>query len=91
MAEDGQEAVALFREHAAKISAVLLDVTMPGLGGVEAFVEMRRVRPDARIVLSSGYSEADVLARYGGEEVDAFLQPYEPEALIRKLSELLET
>jgi PAS domain S-box-containing protein len=90
-AENGQEAVERFREHAPKIAAVLLDVTMPGLGGVEALVEMRKIRPDVCILLSSGYSEADVASRFQGGEVDGFLQkPYEPEALIRKLRELLE-
>jgi PAS domain S-box-containing protein len=90
MADDGREAVKLFREHAPEISAVLLDVTMPGLGGVEAFVEIRKIRPDARIILSSGYSEAEIAARFRGGEIDGFLQkPYEPEALIQKLSELL--
>jgi CheY-like chemotaxis protein len=89
-AHDGREAVKLFREHAPKIDAVLLDVTMPGLGGVEALVEMRKIRPDARIILSSGYSEAEVSAPFRGGEIDGFLQkPYEPEALIRKLSEVL--
>jgi CheY-like chemotaxis protein/PAS domain-containing protein len=89
---EGREAVKLFREHAPDISAVLLDVTMPGLGGVEAFVEMRKIRPDARIILSSGYSEEEVAARFRGGEIDGFLQkPYEPEALIQKLAELMES
>ena len=91
MAKDGREAVERFREHAPKIAAVLLDVTMPGIGGVEAFVEIRKIRPDARIMLASGYSAVDVAARFEGRAVDGFLQkPYEPEALIQKLRELLE-
>ena len=91
MANDGREAVERFREHAPKITAVLLDLTMPGIGGLEAFVEMRKFRPDARIILSSGYSELDVAAHFEGQEIDGFLQkPYEPEALIQKLRELLE-
>lgn len=90
-AQNGQEAVELFREHAPKIAAVVLDVTMPGLGGVEAIVEIRKIRPDVRILLFSGYSEADVAGRFRGGEVDGFLQkPYEPDALVRKLRELLE-
>jgi two-component system cell cycle sensor histidine kinase/response regulator CckA len=90
-AESGQKAVELFREHAPKIAAVVLDVTMPGLGGVEAVVEIRKVRPDVPILLSSGYSEADVASRLPGGEVDGFLQkPYAPEALVRKLRKLLE-
>jgi PAS domain S-box-containing protein len=91
MANDGREAVERFREHAPKIAAVLLDLTMPGIGGLEAFVEMRKIRPDARVILSSGYSAGDVAARFEGQEVDGFLQkPYEPEVLIQKLRELLE-
>jgi PAS domain S-box-containing protein len=90
-AEDGQQAVERFREDAPKIDAVVLDVTMPGLGGVEAVVEMRKIRPDVRILLSSGYSEADIAGRFRRGEVDGFLQkPYPPEALVRKLRELLE-
>jgi len=91
MANDGREAVERFREHASTIAAVLLDLTMPGIGGVEALVEMRKIRPDTPIVLSSGYSAVDVAARFEGQEVDGFLQkPYEPEAVIQKLRELLE-
>jgi len=91
MANDGREAVERFREHAPKIAAVLLDLTMPGIGGPEVFAEMRKIRPDARIILSSGYSAAVVAARFQGQKVDGFLQkPYEPEVLIQKLRELLE-
>ncbi len=91
MANDGREAVERFREHAPKIAAVLLDLTMPGIGGLEAFAEMRKIRPDARIILSSGYGAVDVAARFEGQEVDGFLQkPYEPDALIQMLRELLE-
>jgi DNA-binding NtrC family response regulator len=52
---------------------------------------MRKIRPDARIILSSGYGAVDVAARFEGQEVDGFLQkPYEPDALIQMLRELLE-
>ncbi len=91
MANDGREAVERFREHAPKIAAVLLDLTMPGIGGLEAFVEMRKIRPDVRIILTSGYNAVDVATRFDGQRVDGFLQkPYEPEALIQNLRELLE-
>jgi PAS domain S-box-containing protein len=91
MANDGKKAVERFREHASEIAAVLLDLTMPEMGGVEAFIEMRRIRPDARIILSSGYSVVDVAAHLEGQGVDGFLQkPYEPRALIQRLRELLE-
>jgi CheY-like chemotaxis protein len=90
VARGGREAVDCFREHASEIVAVLLDLTMPDIGGLEAFVEIRKIRPDARIILSSGYSEVDVASRLEGHEVDGFLQkPYEPQVLIQKLREVL--
>jgi PAS domain S-box-containing protein len=66
-ARDGREAVERFRERAPEIAAVLLDVTMPELGGVEAFLEIRRIRSEARVILSSGYSEQDVTGRRGAD------------------------
>jgi hypothetical protein len=53
--------------------------------------EIRKIRPDARVLLSSGYSEGDVAARLPGGAVDGFLQkPYAPETLVGKLRELLD-
>jgi CheY-like chemotaxis protein len=49
-AKDGREALERFREHAPEIAAVLLDLTMPEIGGVEAFLEIRKIRPDARVM-----------------------------------------
>jgi YesN/AraC family two-component response regulator len=90
-AKDGREAVERFREGAPEITAVLLNVTMPKLGGVEAFLEIRKIQPDARVILSSGYSEGDFAERFAGEEVNGFLhKPYQPEELIEKLRQVLE-
>ena len=90
-AKDGREAVERFREHASEIAAVLLDLTLPEVGGVEAFLGIRRIRPDARVILSSGYSEVDFADRLAGQEVNGFLhKPYQPEELIEKLRQALE-
>ncbi len=58
-AEDGLQAVEIFRQHHEEIELVLLDLMMPRMSGREAFEEIRRIRPDARVILSSGYNEAD--------------------------------
>jgi DNA-binding NtrC family response regulator len=58
---------------------------------VEAFLGIRRIRPDARVILSSGYSEVDVADLLAGQEVNSFLhKPYQPEELIEKLRQALE-
>jgi PAS domain S-box-containing protein len=58
-AGNGREAIEAFRAHAAEIRCVVLDLTMPVLGGREALREIRTLRPDVPVVLTSGYDEAE--------------------------------
>ena len=54
-ARDGREAVECFRRSHDDLDAVLLDVTMPKLGGLEALAEIRAIDPDVPVILMSGY------------------------------------
>ena len=82
VATDGPKAVAIFEEHGDEIGTVLLDLTMPGMNGEEVFERIREIRGDARVILSSGYSEVDLQERYGGKGIAGFLQkPYGYEGL----------
>jgi len=86
VAEDGETAVALYREHRAEIDLVLLDLTMPGMGGEAAHHELRKIDPEVRVVLASGYSESDVSSRFAGQGLTSCLQkPY----TLAKLGDLL--
>lgn len=71
---DGQQAVQVFREHADEIVFVLLDLTMPHLDGEQAFLEMRKIRPDIKVILTSGYSKDDLTQRFAGQGLAGFLQ-----------------
>jgi PAS domain S-box-containing protein len=85
-AADGQEAVAVFAEHASGIHAVLLDLSMPGMDGGEVFRHITQLVPDIRVVLCSGYNEQDVNTKLGGRKPAAFLRkPYHPSELVRQL------
>lgn len=77
-ARDGFEALEIFRRRGDGIGAVLLDMNMPGMNGSEVFEELRRIRGDLPIVISSGYSETDMTKAFAGRRVDAFMsKPYE--------------
>ncbi len=93
--QDGAEAIALYEK--AKISgrgfdAVLLDLTVPGgMGGLEAGARLRELDPSAKLIASSGYSDAPVMSdfrRYGFSDV--IPKPWTPaqvsEAFTRVLS-----
>ena len=77
VARDGREALARFAEQPKEIVCVLLDATMPGLGGVEAGREMLRLHPGARVLITSGWGEDDVARRFPPEGLAGFVQkPY---------------
>jgi len=90
-AADGQEALEVFREYADEIAAVLLDMIMPRMDGEETFREIRRIKPDVRVILSSGYNEEEATERFAGKGLAGFIQkPYRAAALIAKMQEVLE-
>ena len=69
---------------------MLLDLTMPRMDGVEAFRELRRIRPDVRVLLCSGYNEQDVTRRFLGQGVAGFIQkPYRIKDLLAEILSIL--
>jgi CheY-like chemotaxis protein len=90
LASDGRDGLALFRRHANEIQAVVLDRTMPTLGGDTAFEEIRRIQPDVPIILISGYSQDRAIDQIG-KTLDAFLQkPFEPATLLDTVRRVVE-
>jgi two-component system, cell cycle sensor histidine kinase and response regulator CckA len=55
-AGDGETGINYFRTGAQKIDVVLLDLTLPGMSGTEVLGELRRIRPDVKVILTSAYS-----------------------------------
>jgi two-component system, cell cycle sensor histidine kinase and response regulator CckA len=90
-ASDGAEAIARFRERGGDISCAIVDLTMPHVDGAETFRELRRMRPDVRVILSSGYNEQDVTQRFAGKGLAGFIQkPYQLATLVAVLSDVLK-
>ncbi len=90
-ARDGLEMLEVVRQNPTDISAVILDLTMPRMGGEEAFREIRKLYPDLPLILMSGYSKWDAAQVTGEDGKMAFLQkPFTKSALIAALQSLLE-
>jgi PAS domain S-box-containing protein len=81
-AVDGRTAVAALAARPDAIAAVLLDLTMPGMAGDEAFRRLRAIRPSLPVVLSSGYDEADVVARVGSGHAGFLAKPWAASELV---------
>jgi polar amino acid transport system substrate-binding protein len=85
-ASSGREASEICRLSSQPIDVVLLEFSMPGLTGWETLPELVRLRPGLRVVLSSGFTEGDILGRCIGPEVHGFIQkPYSPKALTAQI------
>ena len=90
LASDGREGLELFRRHADEIQAILLDRTMPSVGGDAVFAEIRRLQPGAAVILMSGYSEDRAMGEIG-KDLDAFLhKPFEPSTLVDTIRSVVE-
>ena len=89
-ASNGREAVEIFREHTSEISMIILDLTMPQMDGEQTFEELKKIENDVCVILSSGYKEDEAFDRFNGRGLAGFIQkPYQPEALLEKLKEVM--
>jgi signal transduction histidine kinase len=85
LADSGLEAIDVFRRHPGDIALVVLDLSMPGMSGEEALPELRKIRPQVKVVVSSGYSEAETMTLFKGQQVSGFIQkPYTSQGIAEK-------
>ncbi len=90
-AVDGREGLETFRRHADEVRLVLLDLTMPQLDGPAVFREIHALRPDVRVLLSSGFTRPEGADALVAEGLAGFIQkPYRYEDLMRAVRVALE-
>ena len=86
-AENGQIALDLVQSARGEIGLVLLDLTMPVMGGEETYVQLRRANPELAVILSSGYSGPALAERFAGRGFAGFLQkPFSAAQLLEKVA-----
>lgn len=82
-AANGREGLDQFQREGDRISLVLLDMTMPEMNGEETVRELRRIRPDVKVVLTSGYNEQTATSQFSDAKFDGFIQkPYSYESMV---------
>jgi PAS domain S-box-containing protein len=81
-ASSGQEALDIVREKGGDIGCVILDLSMPDMGGLATFSELKRIDAGLQIILSSGFHEVEAFSRFSGDAPAGFIQkPYSLEDL----------
>ncbi len=88
LAQNGEDAVNVFKKEKDNIWLVMLDMTMPVMDGEEAFHKIQSISPEAKVLLSSGYSKEEKAEELLGAGAAGFIQkPFD----LKSLSETLET
>ncbi len=89
-ARDGKEAIQIFKDQSKSIDLVILDMIMPGIKGDEVLKEIRNVRPDTKVIVSSGFMSEEQRDNLKEYRVDAYLdKPYRDKDVIRTIMEIL--
>jgi PAS domain S-box-containing protein len=89
-ASDGEEAIRTFQAHSDEIALVLMDLTMPNMDGVAAMQELRRIKPEIKIILSSGFNEQDLDERISDQNPSGFIRkPYSMKNLEAELTRVM--
>lgn len=89
-AENGEEAIEIYKKNKETIEIVILDMSMPGKDGGETYDMLKKINPAVKVLLSSGYNidgqAAEILAR----GCSGFIQkPFRVKTLSQKIKEIL--
>ena len=87
----GIEAVRLFTEKKDEIHLVILDMVMPEMNGSETFDLLKKIQPDLKVLLSSGYSLSEEATQILKNGHNSFIQkPFDINRVSSKIRELLD-
>jgi PAS domain S-box-containing protein len=91
-AEDGVQGVEMYERHQKTIAVVLSDMGLPLLGGQDVFSRIRKINPEAKVVIASGYLEPETKARMYGAGLKGFIpKPYLNDEVLLKIREVIDT
>lgn len=91
-AADGVEAVEIFLQEQHHIGIVLTDMGLPKLGGWELYDKLRGIDPAVKVILASGFVDAEMRNEAIKKGAKDFIQkPYIPSAILKRIRDVLDS
>ncbi len=90
-AHSGEDALALYQKHMSEIGLVILDMIMPGMGGLKTYERLKELDPGVKVLLSSGYSRDGQAEEILTRGCNGFIQkPFSLQDLSLKIREIID-
>ncbi len=90
-AYDGLQGIIAFQDHKKDITLVICDLGLPGIDGEEVYMQIKKINPNIKMILISGFADSEILARLREAGAKHFIQkPYLPEKILSTIKEVME-
>jgi PAS domain S-box-containing protein len=89
-AQNGKEGVRIYQENKDSIDLIILDMLMPEMNGRETFIELKKINPSVKVIISSGFAEGSDIETLCNEGIKGMLaKPFQIHELSQKIDEVL--
>ncbi|HBD09283.1 MAG TPA: hypothetical protein DCZ69_13580, partial [Syntrophobacteraceae bacterium] len=90
-ASRGEDAIELLKANLGRVELTILDLNMPGMGGEKCFARVRKISPDTKVIISSGFPLKGQLRKTVEMHADGFIaKPYLTKSILKKVREVLD-
>jgi len=90
LAENGREGISIYSSRKNEIKSVLLDMAMPVMSGKEVYLELKKINPEVKVLLASGFRQDDRVQETLALGVNGFIQkPYSITELSKKIKKMM--
>ena len=91
LAESGEKATEIYKRDKERINLVVLDMSMPGMGGYKCLEELLRIDADVKVMIASGYAgEANLKEALEASSADFIQKPYTLTDMLEKVRKVLD-
>jgi CheY-like chemotaxis protein len=89
-ANNGLEGLEVFKKNKDQIDLIVSDIGMPKMGGMETFIKIKEIKPDVKLIFSSGFLEIDKKEELKKHRALGFIQkPYQGDEFLEIISNLI--
>jgi DNA-binding NtrC family response regulator len=89
---EGRKAIDYYTENYEAVSLIIMDMVMPELNGIACLKAFKKINPECRVIISSGYMDEDMGDKISIYKIDGFIsKPYEVETFVETVHSIISS